>query len=99
MCPDNGAIQNKMLHIRVIGKMLMHFVPNIFITPAAKAFIDTIPVAILCWQQPPLGAATGNPKHSFNKSAALRFLAHINLGTGPQKLNYFGPLFVFYPYC
>jgi len=83
MCPDNGAIKDKIFHIWVIGKMLMHFVPNILITPAAKAFVDTVPVAILCWQQSPLGAAAGNPQHTFNKTTALGFLAHINVGTRP----------------
>ena len=84
-----------MLHIRVIGKMLMHFVPNILISPAGKAFVDAIPVAVLVWQQPPLGAAAGDPEHAFDKTATLVFLADIDLRTGPQELNYFGPLFIF----
>ena len=95
MSPDDGAIENEMLHIRVVGKVLMHVVPNIVVRPAGKALVDTIPGAILCWQQPPLRAATGDPQDAFDKPTALRFLTHINVGTGPQKLKNFGPLFVF----
>jgi hypothetical protein len=95
MGPDDGAIEDQMFHIRVIGKMLIHFVPNILISPASKAFVDAIPMAILVWQQPPLGAAASDPEDAFDKTAALVFLADINVRTGPQELNYFGPLFIF----
>jgi len=93
--PDNGAIQDQMFHIRVTGKILMHFVPDILISPAGKPFIDAIPVAILLWQQAPLGPAAADPEHAFDKTATLVFLTHINARTDPQKLKYFGPLFVF----
>ena len=74
---------------------MMHFVPNILISPAGKPFVDTIPVAVLLWQQSPLGAAAADPEHTFDKTAALVCLTDINLGAGPQELNYFGPLFIF----
>lgn len=84
-----------MFHIRVIGKILMHFVPDILISPASKPFVDAIPVAVLLRQQAPLGPAATDPEHAFDKSATLVFLTDINVRTGLQELKYFGPLFIF----
>jgi hypothetical protein len=33
MGSNNSAVQDEMLHIRVIGKMLVHACPDIFVTP------------------------------------------------------------------
>jgi len=95
MGPDNGAIEDEMFHIRVIDKVLMHFVPDILISPAGKPFVDAIPIALLFWQQAPLGPTAADPEHTFDKTATLVFLTDINVGTGLQELNYFGPLFIF----
>jgi hypothetical protein len=81
MSPDDGAIDNQMLHIRVIGKMVMHLLPNAVITPAGKAFVDAIPGAVLLWQQAPGGPATGDPQDAFNKASALTFMSHVSSGT------------------
>jgi hypothetical protein len=94
MCPNDGAIQDEMLHIRVIGQMLVHACPDIFVAPAGKAFVDTVPVAILRRQQPPLGAAAGDPENSFEKATALGFLAHVHAWTGTQKRKDFQPLII-----
>jgi len=83
-----------MLHIRVVGHMLVQAGPDTLVTPAGKAFVDTIPVAILHRQQPPLGAAAGDPEHSFEKAPALRFLAHIYTWTGTQKRKDSQPLII-----
>lgn len=50
MGPNDGAIEDQMFHIRVIDKILMHFVPDILIGPAGKPFVDAIPMAVLIWQ-------------------------------------------------
>jgi hypothetical protein len=54
MGTDDGTIWYQVLHIRVIGKMSEHFLPNPFVTPAGKAFVDAIPVTISLWQLTPL---------------------------------------------
>ncbi len=48
MGSNEGAIENKMFHIGVIRKVLMQLVPNILIIPTGKAFVDAIPVTVLC---------------------------------------------------
>jgi len=77
MCPNDGAIQDQVLHIGVIGKMLMHVFPDPVIAPACKALVDTIPVAVLFWQQTPLGSAAGDPQHAFQEKTAVRLLTSI----------------------
>jgi hypothetical protein len=82
MGPNDGAIEDQMFHIRVIDKILMHFVPDILIGPAGKPFVDAIPMAVLLWHQAPLGTAAADPAHAFDKSATLVLLTDINVGTG-----------------
>ena len=94
MSPNDGAIKDQVFHIRVIGKILMHFVPDILIGPAGKPFVDAIPMTVLLWHQAPLGPAAADPEHAFDKTATLVFLTDINVGTGLQEREYFGPLFV-----
>lgn len=94
MGPDDGAIEDQMFPIRIIGKIGMHWVPNILITPAGKPFVDAIPMAVLCWQQPPLRSAAGDPEDAFDETATPVLLADIHFRAGPQELQYFGPLFI-----
>ena len=77
MRPNDGAIQDQVLHVGVIGKMLMHIFPNPMIAPARKALVDTIPVAVLFRKQAPLGSAAGDPQHSFQEKTAVSLLAGI----------------------
>jgi len=42
MGTNDRAIENEVLHIRVIGKVLMHFVPNTLVTPAGKSLVDAL---------------------------------------------------------
>lgn len=36
MSPDNGAIEDQMFHIRVIGEMLMHLLPDTVVWPLSS---------------------------------------------------------------
>jgi hypothetical protein len=83
-----------MLHIRVSSKMLVHPHPDTLVTPASKALIDAVPVAILHGQQPPLGATADHPENGFEKASALGFLAHVHVWTGTQKRKDFQPLII-----
>ena len=54
MGPDHGAVQQKVFQVRIIGKGLLHPLPDALLTPAEKAFIHGVPSALL-----PAGA----PRH------------------------------------
>jgi hypothetical protein len=84
MCADNGAVENQMFHVWVIDKMLMHLFPNTIVTPASKAFVDTVPLAILLRQQSPLSTAPGDPQHALDKAAAVGFLPNVYAWAGTQ---------------
>jgi hypothetical protein len=94
MGAHDGAIQDEMLHIWVIGKMLVHAIPDALVTPARKALVDAIPVAIFLRQQAPLSTAAGHPEYAFDKATAISFLAYVNAWTGAQKFYYFRPLII-----
>jgi hypothetical protein len=47
MGADHGAIENEVLHIRVISKMVIHIFPDFMVTLTGKAFVDAIPLAVL----------------------------------------------------
>ena len=94
MSPDDGAIEDQVLHIRVIGEMLVHLCPYIVVIPARKAFVDAIPVPVFLRQPAPLGSGPGNPQHPFDEAPTLTFLSHIGPRTVFQELEYFLPLIV-----
>jgi len=94
MSPDNGAIHHPVFHIRLIREMLKHPLPHTVIAPAPKPLVDTIPLPILLWQQPPLCAAAVYPKDCFQKLAALALIPNIRVWVAFQKFQHFGPLFV-----
>ena len=82
MGTDDGAIQDQVLHIWVMGKLLVHPFPDAFLAPAGEPFVDSVPAAIGCWQEAPLGAAAGHPENGFNEAAAFRLVAHVDLRAG-----------------
>jgi hypothetical protein len=94
MGAHHRAIQHQVLHVRVFGKVGVHPFPNALVAPASKAFVHTVPLAILIGQQPPLGAAPRDPQHRLDKPAAFIFLANVHIGTRPQEAQYPRPLFV-----
>src|SRR3989304_2292509 len=92
MGPNDRAIQDQVLHIWVIGKMLMHIFPDPVVAPASKALVDAIPVAVLFRQQAPLCSAAGDPKHSFQEKTTVSFLASIGSRVASQVRIDFVPL-------
>jgi hypothetical protein len=79
MGPHDGAVDNEILHIWIMDEMLMHLFPDPFLTPACKAFIDTVPGTVMLRQQSPLGTATSYPEDCFDEAPAVGFLAHIDV--------------------
>lgn len=45
----DGVVQNQVFPIWVIGKMMLHFLPDTLVTPAGEAFVDAVLVPIFLW--------------------------------------------------
>ncbi len=56
----------------------MHIFPDVVLTPPGKALVDGIPLAIIFWQQAPLGSTTGNPEHRFQEAATVSFRSSVS---------------------
>ncbi len=91
MGADHAAVQDQVLHVRVIDEMLMHVFPDVVFAPAGKTLVDAVPLAILLRQQAPLGSAARDPQHGFQEKPTLGFLAGIGSGMALQKGVYFAP--------
>jgi hypothetical protein len=91
---DEGAIYTQVFHIWSVGEVVMHSFPDALLTPAGKPLVEGVPVAVGCRQQAPLGAATGHPEDGFAEASALGFVAHVDVWTGAQELEYFRPLVI-----
>ena len=62
-------------------KMLMHSFPYAIVTPAGKAFVDAIPVAVMLRKQSPWGATSCHPQYGFHKAPAFVFLPNVEIWT------------------
>lgn len=78
MCSDDAAVQQDILHIRVIGKMLKHIFPDLMVAPTGKALVDTVPVAEFLGKQSPLGCAAQDPQDGFDEQPAFGINACIS---------------------
>jgi hypothetical protein len=94
MGPHHGAVNDEMLQIWVLDKMVLHSFPDTFITPAGKPLVDAVPFTILFGQQSPLGTAARHPEYAFHEAATVGFLADVHLWTITQELEDFPPLFI-----
>jgi hypothetical protein len=75
--PDDGAVNDQVFHIRVIGEIGVHLFPDAMVAPAGEALVDAVPIAILLWQKAPLCAGAGYPKNRFNEETTSIFLTDI----------------------
>jgi len=92
--PDDGAVKNKRLHIRVIGEMVMHLCEDASIAPPGKTLVDGVPFPIDFRQKSPLGTATSDPEDGFNEATSFIFVANIEIGATQEELVYFLPLVI-----
>jgi len=74
----NGAVQQNILHIRIIGEMLMHFFPHLMLTPARKAFVNAVPVTVAFRKQSPLGSTPQDPHYCLDELAAIYLLSSVH---------------------
>jgi len=94
----NGAVWHYAFHIRIIIEICKHVIEDTSVTPTSIPFVDTIPLAILDWQHPPLGTCTQNPESGFDKATAFRFIANVNAWMFLQEWQEFLPLVISYRY-
>ena len=71
--------------------MLTQEFPDTPVAPAGESFVDAVPVPILSWKEPPLGAGTIDPQHGFYKTSAFFFLTDVQFGATTQELENLGP--------
>ena len=79
MGTNHSAVNDEVFHIRVIGEVLMHSLPDTLVAPAGEPLVDAVPSAILGWEQSPLGAGPGDPQDTFDKAPAFSFRPHIHI--------------------
>ena len=94
MRPHDSAVRHHALHVGVVAEVVEQISQDTMVTPAGKAFVDTIPVAILVRQVSPLGAGSQDPQARFQEAAALIFLAHVDSRLVAQKQHYLLPLVI-----
>ena len=46
MSTDDRAVNEQVLHVRIIDEMLVHLLPDVVIAPSCISFVDTVPLAI-----------------------------------------------------
>lgn len=82
MSANNGRVNEQVLHIRVSGERLMKLLEDALPAPTREPFIDSVPVAILSGQEPPLCAAASDPQDGFEKLATILLLPYICVWMG-----------------
>jgi len=92
--PHDRAVRHHALHVGIVIEVVEQLGENTMITPPGEAFVDTVPVSVLCRQVSPLGAGPQDPQTCFQKAATLIFFAHVDTGLVAQKPNYLLPLVV-----
>ncbi len=88
------TVDDQVLPIWLIGKLVQPLRPYALVTPPCKALIDAVPFSITVWQQAPLGTTAQHPQHPIQEPAAVDLTAHINSLTRPQERQDFYPFVV-----
>ena len=91
MSADNRAVEDAVFHVWVIGEVLEHALPDALVAPAGEAFVDAVPVAILGWEEAPLGSGAIDPDHGFEKATAGGLIANVGMRGAAEKGVQFGP--------
>jgi hypothetical protein len=89
-----GAVRHDAFHVRIITEVGKQGIKDTMITPASIAFVDAIPFAILCWQEPPLRTTSKYPEDAFDEAAALVFITDVDARLVAQELDYLLPLVI-----
>ena len=79
MGANNSRVNEQVLPISVAGQRLMEVLEDAVPTPPCEAFIDSVPGAVLSWQQSPLCAATSDPQDGFEKEPAILLSSDVSV--------------------
>src|SRR5215510_4545860 len=60
--------------------------------PPGEALVDAVPVAVVRWQEAPLGTASGDPQDGGQEVAAFALRADIDFRAGPEERENLHPL-------
>jgi hypothetical protein len=86
MGANDGAVNQAIFHVRVVGKVDQHPFPGTVVAPANKSPVNRIPFAIFGGQQSPLGTTPTYPENGFHKTATGAFIfADIDIRVGYQE--------------
>ena len=94
MGANDGAINEQMFKVRISGAKLMQLLENTGISPAGKAFIDRIPIAIGFGKQAPLSTGARNPEKGGEETPTLPLRADVNFRTRAQEGQNLLPLLI-----
>src|SRR5210317_1455346 len=96
MRANNGAVNQTILHIRVVSKVVQHPFPNALVTPASISLVDRVPIAIFRGQQAPLGTTSTHPEYRYHKTTTGGLiLVNIDTRVINQEVTYLCPLIIF----
>lgn len=93
MRPHYGAVDDEVLHVGVIDKMLMRTFPYPMIAPSGEPFVDAVPIAIFGWEHPPLRTSPSNPQYGLDETLAMGLPSNVQVGLATKELKYLCPLF------
>ena len=89
MSPHDDAIDDEVLHVRVIDEMLRRSLPYITFRPSDELFVGTVPVAVLGWKHPPLCACPGDPENGSNEPFVVGFLSDVHIRLAVKELKHY----------
>lgn len=71
MSANDGAVNEQVFKVRVSSAKLMQLLEDAGISPAGKAFIDGIPIAVLFREQSPLRTTASDPEDGRKEATTL----------------------------
>jgi hypothetical protein len=71
MGANDGAVDEHLFEIRILGQLSEYTMPDLSLRPPGKALIDTVPRSEIWWQITPRTSGSGNPQNGFNEQAVI----------------------------
>jgi hypothetical protein len=94
MSANNGAVNEQVFKVWISGAKLMQLLKDTRSSPAGKAFVDRIPVAVFFGKQPPLRTAARNPENGREEATTLPLSADVKFWARAQEGQNLLPLLI-----
>jgi hypothetical protein len=94
MSAHNSRVNQEIFHVAVRREMLEQLFKDAEVTPTGEAFINCIPVAMLCGQESPLRSRTSNPQDGFEETATIASGSEPDLRASFQNGQNLLPMFI-----